>query len=263
MIKSKQRFIWMVIVPVTLVLATSGCATKKYVQTQVKPVNQKVSQLETKTNEKVAYLNNKMDRDISQVNERISSTDQKVTEVANAAQQAQGTASRAMDEATSASAKTEANSTAINALGAGVANALNFQLVEGADVTFAFDKSTLTPAAKAALDQLAQKMKSLPRSVVELVGFTDPIGSKYYNLALSRRRAEAVQRYLVMQGIAPRDIKIVGLGKENAPEGLKGDLKEIDPNASKAEMHRLARRVHIRVFGAGDIAQGTAGRSQQ
>jgi len=263
MIKSKQRFIWMVIVPVTLVLATSGCATKKYVRTQVNPVSQKVSQLEKTTNEKVAYLNNKMDRDISQVNERISSTDQKVTEVANAAQQAQGTASRAMDEATSNSAKIEANSTAINALGTGVANALNFQVVERADVTFAFDKSTLTPAAKAALDQLAQKMKSLPRTVVELVGFTDPIGSKYYNLALSRRRAEAVQRYLVMQGVAPRDIKIVGLGKENAPPSLEADLKAIDPNPTTAELHRLARRVHIRVFGAGDITQGTAGRSQQ
>jgi len=37
MIKSGHSLIWRIGVPVTLVLATSGCATKKYVRTQVAP----------------------------------------------------------------------------------------------------------------------------------------------------------------------------------------------------------------------------------
>jgi outer membrane protein OmpA-like peptidoglycan-associated protein len=262
MIKSGQKLISMVIVPVTLVLATSGCASKKYVRNQVSPVNQKVSHLEAQTNERIAYLNNKEQSDISQVNERISTTDQRVTQVASAVQEAQGTASRAMDEANSNSAKIAATSTAVNTLESGVANALNYQLVEKADVTFAFNKSTLTPEAKTALDEVAQKMQSLPRAVVELVGFTDQVGSKSYNIALSRKRAESVQRYLVMQKVAPRDIKIVGLGEEPAPANLEADLQVVDPNPSKAELPRLARRVHIRVYGAGDITKGSAGRSQ-
>jgi outer membrane protein OmpA-like peptidoglycan-associated protein len=193
---------------------------------------------------------------VSQLNERIATTDQKVSDVAAAVQQAQGTASRAMDD----SAK---NSAAIETLGSGVANALNYQEVEKGDVTFAFNKAILTPDAKTALDAIAAKVQGLPRAVVELVGFTDKKGSPNYNLALSRRRAEAVQRYLVMQNVPLRAIHIVGLGEEAPPEGLAADLSMVDPNPSKAELDRLARRVHIRVFGAGDITQGTASRVQQ
>ena len=102
----------------------------------------------------------------------------------------------------------------------------------------------------------------MPRAVIELAGFTDRIGSKNYNYALSRRRAEAVQRYLVMAKVPLRSIHIVGLGEEAPPEGLTADLSAVNPNPSKAELNRLARRVQIRVFGAGDITAGTASREQ-
>src|SRR5437764_2118595 len=98
MINSGKNVIRMVIVPVALVLVTSGCATKKYVSQQINPVNQKVSQLEKHTNDRIAWVTNKEQADVSQLNERISTTDQRVSQVAEAAQQAQGTASRAMDE---------------------------------------------------------------------------------------------------------------------------------------------------------------------
>jgi len=257
-----KSLVWGVGIPIALALATSGCATKKYVASQVTPVNHRVSALEKSTNEKVSYLNNKIDTGLSEVNERISTTDQKVAQVAAAAQQAQGTASRAMEETEANSGKIAANSTAISTLGASVANSLNFQLVEKADVTFAFNKADLTPEAKLALDQIALKMAGLPRSVVELAGFTDTVGSKNYNLALSRRRAEAVQRYLVMAKVPIRSIRIIGLGEETPPEGLTADLTAVDPNASKAERRRLARRVRINVYGAGDITAGTASRQQ-
>jgi outer membrane protein OmpA-like peptidoglycan-associated protein len=262
MIKLRQTFIWTLAVPI-IMLATSGCATKKYVSKQVTPVNTRVSQLEKQTNDRIAYLNNKQQSDMSQVNERIATTDQKLAEVAAVAQQAQGTASRAMEETEANGSKIAANSTAIDNLGSGVANALNYQLVDKGDVTFAFNKATLTPSAKAALDALAAKALALPRTVIELAGFTDKIGSTNYNLALSRRRAEAVQRYLVMQKVPLRSIHIVGLGKEAPPEDLAADLSMVNPNPSKAELDRLARRVRISVFGAGDITGGTASRIQQ
>ena len=58
MFKLRQGVIWTVAVPL-IMLATSGCATKKYVSRQVKPVNTRVSQLEKSTNDKISYLNNK------------------------------------------------------------------------------------------------------------------------------------------------------------------------------------------------------------
>ena len=44
MIKLKQSLFALAAVPITLVMLTSGCATKKYVRSQVNPVNQKLGQ---------------------------------------------------------------------------------------------------------------------------------------------------------------------------------------------------------------------------
>lgn len=258
MIDSGHRQIAWIAFPIALVLSTSGCATKKFVKQQVSPVHQQVAALEKHTNDKIAYLNGKEERDISQVNERLATTDQRLNQVAEATQQAQGTASRAMDTAEANSGKIAENATAVTTLASGVANAMNFQLVDKADVLFGFNQSTLTPQAKRALDEIVSKAQGLPRTVIELAGFTDQVGSKSYNYALSRRRAEAVQRYLVQQKIDIRDIHIVGLGKdkplpEYAPETAGG---------TAAERRRMERRTQVRLFGAGDITQGTASREK-
>jgi OmpA-OmpF porin, OOP family len=130
-------------------------------------------------------------------------------------------------------------------------------------VTFGFDKSTLTPSAMATLNEVAMKAQSLPRVVIEVAGFTDPVGSKAYNLGLSRRRAWAVQRYLVSQKVPVRSIQVIGMGKDQmAPEHLAGTM-ETTANMSKAERHEMERRVYIRVYGAGDLTSGSASRSQQ
>ena len=268
--KSAPILLLTIAVPLSLTLATSGCATKKYVRQQVAPVNQKVGKLQTQTNEQIGWLTNKHNTDISEVRERISTTDQRVAQVGNVADQAQGTASRAMQQTETNASAIQANSSAIESnsaqvstLATGVANALNYQLIEKGDVIFGFNKSTLTPEAKVALDAMAAKAQSLPRSVIELAGFTDKIGSESYNLALSRRRAEAVQRYLVLQKVPLRSIHIVGLGEEAPPENLEAVQSLTNPNPSRQDIRRLARRVRINVYGAGDITAGTASRSQQ
>jgi len=255
MIKSGNSVIAWIAFPVALALATSGCATKKYVRQQVSPVHQQVAALQKSTDDKIAYVNNKHDRDISQVNERVSTVDQRVSQVAEATQQAQGTASRAMETA-------DSNSGKISTLASGVANALNYQLTDRADVMFGFDKATLTPQAKQTLDGIVAKAQGLPRSVIELAGFTDPRGSREHNYELSRRRAEAVQRYLVMQKIPPRSIHIVGMGK-NAPPADLAHENPVSANAGRQERYQADRRVQIRLFGAGNITDGTASREQQ
>ena len=91
---------------------------------------------------------------------------------------------------------------------------------------------------------IAQKAAAMPRAEVELQGFTDKIGSKNYNLALSRRRADGVARYLARQNVPLRGIHVIGLGEENPPASLEA----VDPNTSRQEARRLARRVYIRVY---------------
>ena len=256
--KSGQMFLWTIAVPICLVLATSGCATRRYARSQAHQeagkVNQRVSQVEAKTNEKITFVNNKLDTDISQVNEKIATTDLKLGQVA-------GTAQQAMAQAESNKAGISQNAAAITTLATGVANAMNYQLVEKGDVLFGFNKSNLTPEAKAALDTIIQKTQAQPRAVVELLGFTDAVGSQSYNLQLSRRRAESVQRYMVLQKVPLRNIHIVGLGEEAPPAGLEADVLAANPNATKRERDRAARRVMIRVYGAGSL-EGTAARSE-
>jgi outer membrane protein OmpA-like peptidoglycan-associated protein len=264
--KHRMNLLPAIAVPLTLALAMSGCATRNYARKQVAPVHDKVTALEAQTNqkfaatdEKIAAVSSKEQTDISQVNERISTTnlklqetDAKLAEVSGTAQQAQSSAARASEQANAASARLASETAAMKT---GLANSLNYQLIEKADVTFGFNTAELTPQAKAALDLVASKIQATPLAVVELVGFTDAVGSKDYNVALSVKRAEAVERYLVKQRVALRAIHTVGLGEEAPPADLQADFSAVDPNASKSELNRLARRVNIRVFAAGGSAQ--------
>ena len=261
--KSNVSIRCLMAVSIALPLAFSACATKKYVRQQVAPVNQKLAYVQKETNEKIAATWSKLQSDMSEVNERISTTDQRVSQVSEATQQAQGTASRAMEATETNASAISANTTALNTLASGVAHSINYKFVESSDVFFGFDKASLTPKAKATLDQVASKVQSLPRAVVELAGFTSKVGSANYNLGLSRRRAEAVQRYLISQNVPLRNIHMVGMGQEPPPAGLEKDLSGASPNPSKAELNKLSRRVRISIYGAGDITDGTASRSQE
>jgi outer membrane protein OmpA-like peptidoglycan-associated protein len=264
---SAQNLLWIIAVPITLALVPSGCASKKYVRQQTGIVNQRVSSLETKTKEQIAYLNSKHQADISRVDERIATTDARLTEVSGVAQQAASSAAEANKMAQANEEKINAGEAKLQATASSIAtlaeNAWNFQLIEKGDVTFGFNKADLDSSAKAALDVIAQKAAAMPRAEVELQGFTDKIGSKNYNLALSRRRAEAVARYLTRQNVPLRGIHVIGLGEENPPASLTADLKAMDPNASPQEVRRLARRVYIRVYAPATAIAGEAARQQQ
>jgi outer membrane protein OmpA-like peptidoglycan-associated protein len=253
MIKPGLGRTWTIGIIGVFVLAASGCASKKYVNQQINPVNQRLAQYEKQTNDRLAWLNNKQQADMAQVNDRLAATDQKLSQVAdvvNTAQQNQGTASRSTEEME-----------ITNAANSAVASALNYRLVDKADVTFGFDKATLTPSAKSTLDAVVMKFQSEPRAVVELAGFTDPIGSSNYNLGLSRRRAWAVERYLVEHNVPIRSIHIVGMG-EDTPTANLAPVSATDMAAvGSKDQYRHERRVNIRVYGAGDLA-GAAGTGQ-
>jgi len=66
----------------------------------------------------------------------------------------------------------------------------------GYRVQFAYDSAELTADAKPFLDQLGQVLQSEPSLSLAVEGHTDGHGSDVYNIALSQRRAQAVQAYL-------------------------------------------------------------------
>ena len=84
-------------------------------------------------------------------------------------------------------------------------------------ILFGFDRSNLNNSAENNLNKLATILKKYPDTDIEIQGHTDNVGTDDYNESLSRRRANAVESYLVNRGIANSRMKIVGYG-ESAPK---------------------------------------------
>ena len=81
-------------------------------------------------------------------------------------------------------------------------------------VFFAFDSSSLSAEAQAALDTQVAWLKKHDDVNVIVQGHCDDRGTREYNLALGERRANAVKQYLVSQGIDESRISTISYGKE-------------------------------------------------
>jgi OOP family OmpA-OmpF porin len=82
---------------------------------------------------------------------------------------------------------------------------------------FEFNKTVLTPEARAKLDQeVVARAKDLGSiSLVHIDGHADRLGSAQYNQRLSEKRADAVQAYLVSKGFDASRMETLGSGKTN------------------------------------------------
>lgn len=110
------------------------------------------------------------------------------------------------------------------------------QLVLKSDVLFAYDSSTLSPAAKAAVTTLAGQIRSASvTGTIQINGYTDNKGGAAYCLALSRARALAVARVL-QAGLAGQPVTLT-------PQGF-GQANPVATNTTNAGQARN-RRVTI------------------
>ena len=80
---------------------------------------------------------------------------------------------------------------------------------------FEFDRSDLSAEARAALVHHANYLKSNPSARYRLEGHADERGTREYNLALGERRAQAVERYLQVQGVSSNQLETISYGEEN------------------------------------------------
>jgi outer membrane protein OmpA-like peptidoglycan-associated protein len=219
-------------------LSSTGCATKKFVQEQVNPVQQRVEAVDKKQTEALASLDAKEQKDISRVEERAVTAESKANDAARTAQQADSKAAQAADAARSANALAQADQAKIGDLTLEFQNMDNLKLSATENVLFGLGKAALTDEAKAKLDQIVQQTASLSRYVLEVEGFTDKTGSKEFNLVLSARRADAVMRYLVDKQVPLRRIHMLGLGVDQA--AAEGE--------STPATRKEARRVMVKVW---------------
>jgi outer membrane protein OmpA-like peptidoglycan-associated protein len=107
-------------------------------------------------------------------------------------------------------------------------------------ITFRVNSSTLNDAAKMTLDGIANQVSSLQAGfLIEIQGFASAEGDEGYNVSLSERRADVVQRYLVSKNVPLFRISNVGLGAE----------KPVGDNKTRAGREQN-RRVEVRLLRA-------------
>ncbi|MEM1432364.1 MAG: OmpA family protein [Pseudomonadota bacterium] len=84
----------------------------------------------------------------------------------------------------------------------------------GDRVLFEVDQHTLTDIGRNTLAAQARWLSDNPEFAAVIEGHADEQGTREYNLALSARRANSVQEYLVAQGVAGTRLQTRPLGKE-------------------------------------------------
>lgn len=83
------------------------------------------------------------------------------------------------------------------------------------NLTFVTNSDVIKPESFPSLDKVADFLSKNTNFRLDLVGYTDNVGSDEYNQKLSERRANAVKDYLVKKGIAETLITAVGKGETN------------------------------------------------
>ncbi len=247
-----KNILFPMIAAATLIVGTTGCATKRHVQAAIAPVEGRVGEVEKKSKQNGADIDllhaqtSKLDEKTADV-ERQAKAAGALAETANgAAGKAQGRADAAHVLATDGIAKTDKLAGTVSEVNGSIdklyASLDNYKKLTEEVVFFNPSASELSKDAKVQLDALVTKLGDKSKYVVEVRGFTDQTGPAAVNLQLSRQRADAVVRYLTVTHQVPlRRIQQVGAGAESPV----ADNKTRDGRKQN-------RRVEVKVFALPD-----------
>jgi outer membrane protein OmpA-like peptidoglycan-associated protein len=205
-------------------LLISGCATKNWVQgyvgTKEAEIDQRFASVDAKVEEQTAHVN--------QVEGRVSETAQRTEGMGNQLRSLEGSlgevkgiAISGQERADAAYKKAEESDSRLTSLWG---NRHKRSDVETVDVLFGFDRWNLADSAQNSLAGVVKELKENNRLVVELIGYTDPVGTPEYNVQLSQRRVEAVRRFLSQQGVELWRIDSLGMG-QTLDKGLSNNKK--------------------------------------
>jgi peptidoglycan-associated lipoprotein len=195
--------------------AANGCVTKKAWRENVEATDTRIKGVETglETQEK-------------RTSDLAKDTDMRINQVKGTAEQAVEIGNQAMTKAEGAEKLARGK-------------ILWSVTLSDDNVKFPFDADKIPESAQAILDDLANKVKALDKTVyLEIEGNTDNIGSEEYNKRLGEARAEAVRNYLAdKNGIPLHAMNIISYGES----------KPIAANTT-AEGRAKNRRVVVRVL---------------
>ena len=131
----------------------------------------------------------------------------------SAAAEAAAAEAAAAEEAAAVAAESAAKAQAEAAAAAEQQQLQDAAMSAGTVFYFDFDSSSMTDAARMAVDAHIAVLLSNDDSVL-LEGHTDERGTREYNLALERR-ANAVRDYMVANGVPSYRVESISYGEEN------------------------------------------------
>ncbi len=217
------------------VTLTVGCASKKYVRTQVDTSSKELSSRIDNNEQAIKST----DSQVSELNNVTREHAQKINTLDNGLKQADTKAQQAM--ATGQNAQNAANKAAtdVASLDTKFQNRNHYTVLNQEQIRFKFNSAKLDDQGKKVLDDIAQKIKENPDAILVMEGHTDATGPADYNIQLGQKRLEAVMRYLVVDQEVPMNrISDMSFGKD----------KPLNPNKGK-EARAENRSVVIRVMG--------------
>lgn len=101
-------------------------------------------------------------------------------------------------------------------------------------VYFDFNGKDLSLRTKKQLSIVANILKWDEKKKITLTGHTDDLGSDTYNKDLSIKRAEAVRKYIVSEGVADSQVQTIGFGKHRPRKANKRDDGTDSPEGRQA-----------------------------
>jgi outer membrane protein OmpA-like peptidoglycan-associated protein len=200
------------------IMVLSGCASRKYVRLQtqaLEPAIQEAANAAKEAGERIDAVDRRAQQgvtDAAAANKNATAAQTAANNASTAAQAADRKADTANQGVQQANNRISTLETRVNGININDAYAES----EKQTVVFPVNGTSLSSEAKSTLDRIASGLSSQRSGfLIELQGFTDSTGSEQYNIGLSQRRAESVERYLVSKNIPLYRISIVGLGEDN------------------------------------------------
>lgn len=114
-------------------------------------------------------------------------------------------------------------------------------------VYFGFNRSTLNTHEKKKLDEVSHILRASKQvDSVDIIGYTDTIGTDSYNKRLSRRRAETVKAYLAKKGLRTRRVRVEGLGETSQYSNCESKMSRKEKIACLAPDRRAEIQVNVK-----------------
>lgn len=89
------------------------------------------------------------------------------------------------------------------------------------NIYFTLGAVTVSRLEKVKLQQHAAYLKENPRKTLTLIGYTDDLGSRNYNVAIAEKRVQAVRQLLRSYGVPTVQIHRYSVGAEKTPSVCK------------------------------------------